>query len=673
LTSRLMSRRVGARGWFCLSVLGALAGALAGCSGGNNNTGLTGTLGATSGVAVTSSTGTTVLQAGDVIVLTATVTNDTNNAGVRWALDGDGTLSSITNATVTYSSPTGFAGTSTPIITATSIADNTQTSTVTLVVDGSPVIDATTPFFPAFVNSAYATNVIVNGGKAPFTWALTSGTLPPGITEAGNVTSFESFTGTPTTQGSYPITIQVTDSNSVVASANFTFVVNAAASCLISGSYALLSSGTFSGSPSTRVAAINIDAAGAITGISDRKTSGATNAAEALTGTCSNRISNSGQLLLVGASESPNFNFSVVGALTDARLQLSDGGSVQSASGHLYQQDPTAFSLASIAGSYAFGTLGAETTDRRFGLIGQFTVTASGTISTGRVDSNGTTAITGAAITGTISAPDANGRGTLSLAGSGVSYSFAYYVVNANKLLLISIDTGSSGARLTGFATRRAAVFDATALTGAGVFSQWGNVASPILPTTVMSLGLLSGGNSSTGSISVLMDTADRSTLLPGQTSSSASYSVESDGRASLNAIMTGNTRAFTLYLDGPNNGYMIERGAASGNAGLLEAQAAGPFNRTLPGIWVSGTQFPESAAPLALLPQVFIVSGSLSAGSSSGFTAINATTGRGLGTISTTAFAATNMAFYVVRPNKALLLHFGNANENAAIDWFVN
>jgi Putative Ig domain len=661
-------RRAGARSWFCLWVLGTLAA----CSGGNNDTGVTAAVGTASGVAITSSTGVSSLLAGENLTLTAAVTGDTNSAGVTWILDGDGTLTNVTTTSATYNAPASLAGTSTPLITATSVASTAQQAVVTLVVSGTPVIDAA-PLFPGNLNSAYAANVAANGGKSPYTWELTSGTLPAGITKAGNTTSYESFSGTPTAQGSFPFTVKVTDANGATSSAGFTLVINAAASCLINGRYALLTSGLASSSPTTRAAALNIDSAGAITGITDRKTGGTTTGAESLTGTCVNRVANSGELRLVASSESPNYNFSVTGSLAEGRVQLSNGGSTQAAAGHLYQQAPAAFNLASIAGSYAFGTLGAESGDRRFGLIGQFTVSASGVISAGRVDSNGATAITGAAITGTMSAPDANGRGTLSFAGSGVSYTFAYYVVNAGKLLLISVDTGSSGARLTGFATRRAALFDASTLTGAGVFSQWGNAAATIQPTSVMSLGRLSGGNAGTGAISMLMDTADRNLLLPSQSSSTASYSMEGDGRANITATIAGNARTFTLYLDAPNNGYMIERGVVSGSAGLLEAQAAGPFNRTLPGIWVSGTQFPESASPMTLLPQIYIVSGSITAGSSNGFAAISATTGRGLGSINTSGFSATNMAFYYVQPNKARLLHFGNSSENAAIDWYVN
>ena len=71
----------------------------------------------------------------------------------------------------------------------------------------------------------YDSQLIATGGLAPYTWSLTSGTLPPGLslTPATGVIS-----GTPTTTGSYPITVQVVDSESTPATATgmFTITIN---------------------------------------------------------------------------------------------------------------------------------------------------------------------------------------------------------------------------------------------------------------------------------------------------------------------------------------------------------------------------------------------------------------------------------------------------------------
>ncbi len=77
-------------------------------------------------VALNSSTGTTIVQQGAQMILSATVTADPTNAGVNWALSGDGTLSNMTKKSVTYTAPTGVTGSISPILTATSIADTAQ-------------------------------------------------------------------------------------------------------------------------------------------------------------------------------------------------------------------------------------------------------------------------------------------------------------------------------------------------------------------------------------------------------------------------------------------------------------------------------------------------------------------------------------------------------------------
>jgi hypothetical protein len=62
----------------------------------------------------------------------------------------------------------------------------------------------------AIAGVSYTTTLQATGGKAPLTWTVAPGTLPPGLTlSSGGVLS-----GTPTTSGSFSFTVQVTDSTS---------------------------------------------------------------------------------------------------------------------------------------------------------------------------------------------------------------------------------------------------------------------------------------------------------------------------------------------------------------------------------------------------------------------------------------------------------------------------
>jgi Putative Ig domain len=68
----------------------------------------------------------------------------------------------------------------------------------------------------------YDSQLLATGGLAPYTWSLTSGTLPPGLSLT---TTTGVISGTPTTTGSYPITVQVADSESTPATATGTFTI----------------------------------------------------------------------------------------------------------------------------------------------------------------------------------------------------------------------------------------------------------------------------------------------------------------------------------------------------------------------------------------------------------------------------------------------------------------
>ena len=58
------------------------------------------------------------------------------------------------------------------------------------------------------VNVAYSDQLTVTGGTSPYTWSVSAGTLPPGLT-LGASTGL--LAGTPTTAGSYSFTVKVTD------------------------------------------------------------------------------------------------------------------------------------------------------------------------------------------------------------------------------------------------------------------------------------------------------------------------------------------------------------------------------------------------------------------------------------------------------------------------------
>ena len=88
-----------------------------------------------------------------------------------------------------------------------------------------PSINATAPRPPGTVGVGYGSGLTAAGGHPPYTWAIVTGTLPPGLSldAQGGLVS-----GTPTKPGNFPFTAQVTDTDRVSATQNFAIVVNSA-------------------------------------------------------------------------------------------------------------------------------------------------------------------------------------------------------------------------------------------------------------------------------------------------------------------------------------------------------------------------------------------------------------------------------------------------------------
>jgi hypothetical protein len=88
-------------------------------------------------------------------------------------------------------------------------------------------IEITTPSLPnGEVGTAYNATVTAMGGKAPYTWSVTTGSLPTGLSL--NVTTGV-ITGSPTATGDFTFTVKTVDNSTVQKSGTKSFTVNIAA------------------------------------------------------------------------------------------------------------------------------------------------------------------------------------------------------------------------------------------------------------------------------------------------------------------------------------------------------------------------------------------------------------------------------------------------------------
>jgi len=106
-------------------------------------------------------------------------------------------------------------------------ATATKGFTVTGSGGGTSLAVSTSSLPSGVVGSAYAgTTLAASGGTPPYTWSITSGTLPAGL----SMTSGGVISGTPTAAGTSSITVEVTDAASNTATKTLSITVSAASS-----------------------------------------------------------------------------------------------------------------------------------------------------------------------------------------------------------------------------------------------------------------------------------------------------------------------------------------------------------------------------------------------------------------------------------------------------------
>ena len=165
-------------------------------------------------------------------VSTTVAANSTANA-VTLALSG-GTATSVAVVTapthgtatvsgtgISYTPSAGYSGSDSFTYTATNASGTSAPATVTVTVTAPTLVvaPASGPLPAATVGTAYTATLTSSGGTAPYGYTATG--LPAGVTLASNGT----LSGTPTTAGSYTVTVAVTDVSGATGTATYTLTV----------------------------------------------------------------------------------------------------------------------------------------------------------------------------------------------------------------------------------------------------------------------------------------------------------------------------------------------------------------------------------------------------------------------------------------------------------------
>jgi len=150
---------------------------------------------------------------------TAMVRNTTDTS-VTWKKTGNG---SITTSGL-FAAPWVASGTTTTTITVTSKADKTKSASATVATSPIPALGITTPSLPNTTTSTpYSQTLSATGGTPPYSWTVSLGALPVGIT----MTSHGKIAGSTSQTGAFTFTARVQDSGKYPKDTHLSYTINA--------------------------------------------------------------------------------------------------------------------------------------------------------------------------------------------------------------------------------------------------------------------------------------------------------------------------------------------------------------------------------------------------------------------------------------------------------------
>jgi hypothetical protein len=506
---------------------------------------------------------------------------------------------------LTISASGVISGTPTVLGTTTFKVQVTDSQTPTAAVDvasksvtvNSPLAITTSSLTGGSVNVPYTASLAASGGVPPYTWSITSGSLPTGLT----LSSSGFISGTPTTQGTSTFTVQVSDSQATPATATATLslAINGP-TFRLNGNYVFSFSGYSQGSPVLQAGSFTSDGLGNITnGLMDSNSATGVLTKLPFTGTYSLDSTNTGPMTLVIPALG-TFSYQLaVPAIGTIRF-IQNGSAGDQGTGVIRKLATGAkFTVSSLAATWAFGSFGADSALSRFASAGTFQADSKGAWTSGVEDTNDHGSVANSVpFTGSFVAIDPlTGRGTATLSvTNGATTNYSFYPVTATELIMLAIDPVSSSAPLALFTlvTTSAPIggyTNASLNTTTAADLQGVALSNSVpVPDVLLAFVIFDGK----GGLTVTTDENLGGTLSANKYT--GTYNVETNGRTTLTGFgsspivfyLSSNT-AFTLGTD------------ASVMAGTIVPQFGSPYTNTS----ISGSY--QGASIVAVLPTVTV------------------------------------------------------------------
>ena len=518
--------------------------------------------------------------------------------GVTWSVTGAGCsgapCGTISSAGL-YTAPGAEPKPAQVTVTATANADgeSAASATVTIILPVEVTLSPTSAIVTVGQQQQFNVSVAGSTNKA-VTWSI-SGSGCSGAT-CGSITTGGLYTAPSTVPSTATVIVKATSQANNVSSASAVVTVYPTANSKLKGQFAFLFSGFDSNGVYQEAGSFTADGNGKlVTGHEDANDIAGPTKDASISGTYQVDADNRGVLIISGPLGTHTFRFALNLLGTKGRLISFDTSGVRG-SGVIEKQDSTAFDPSVLAGGYVLKLTGTDVNGARIGALGLIFPDGNGFISGSSLDVNdgGSVSPTFATFSG-IYGVDSTGRGTLALSVPGFdggTFDFAFYVVSANELLLVSIDPLTfNNPIFSGPAELQSgAPYTSASFSGGSVFSLSGTNGTA--PDDTVGRFQFNGDSS----ITAVSDQNNGGAITVGSIMTGA-YDIELNGRGTLNLDnpADGSVTVWYLYAVSPNTAFLMDASTSNVAIGEMKAQTAVlPFsNSNILGTYLFGSGEP--------------------------------------------------------------------------------